>query len=79
MYIKQEDFKYLEGLYNSLDEAQRKTFLNILLKAGSKRIGSDISRIQIVGEEIFNEQSIEPKEMITRTMIKKAYKAAKEG
>jgi len=80
MYIKKEDFSYFEGLCKSLDEAKRKRFLEVLLKEGSKRSGEDIiSKIKIVGEEIFDVQGIEPGEFITRTMIKKAYKTAKEG
>lgn len=77
MYIKKEDFGYFEGLYKSLDETKRKRFLDILLKAGSKRIGEDISRIQVVDDSIYDERGIEPGEMITRTMIKKAYKEAR--
>lgn len=79
MYIKKEDFNYYEGLYKSLDEAKKKKFQDLLLKAAGKRIGEDISRIQVVGDEIYDERGIEPNEMITRTMIKKAYKEAKEG
>jgi hypothetical protein len=79
MYIKKEDFGYFEGLYKSLDEARRKRFLDILLKAGSKKIGEDISRIQVVDDSIYDERGVEPGEMVTRTMIKKAYKEAKEG
>jgi hypothetical protein len=78
MYIKKEDFNYFEGLYKSLDEAKRKRFLEVLLKASSKRVGTDITKIQVVGDEIFDERGIEPNEFITRTMIKKAYKATKE-
>jgi len=77
MYIKKEDFGYFEGLYKSLDEARRKKFLDILLKAGSKKIGEDISKIQVVDDSIYDEKGIEQGEMITRTMIKKAYKEAK--
>ena len=78
MYIKKEDFGYFEGLHKSLDEARRKKFLDILLKAGSKKIGEDISKIQVVDDSIYDERGIEPGEFITRTMIKKAYKAVKE-
>ncbi|MGO9016178.1 MAG: hypothetical protein ACLPTZ_19395 [Beijerinckiaceae bacterium] len=78
MYIKKEDFRYFEWLYNKLDEPTKKKFLNALHKAGCKRIGEDITKIQVVGDEIFDVQGIEPNEMITRTMIKKAYKVAKE-
>jgi len=78
MYIKKEDFNYVETLYKTLDETERKKFLNILTKEGSKKTGEDVSSIQVVGDEIFDERGIEPHEMITRTMVKKAYKAAKE-
>jgi len=79
MYIKKEDFSYFEGLCKSLDEGKQKNFLDALLKAGVKRSGEIISKIQVVGDEIFDERGIDPSEFITRTMIKKAYKAAKEG
>lgn len=78
MYIKKEDFNYFEELYKSLEETKRKRFLDILLKEIGKRAGENIKKIQVVGDEIFNERGIEPHEFITRTMIKKAYKAAKE-
>ena len=79
MYIKKEDFSYLEGLYRTLQEDKRKRFLDILLKTLGKKAGEDISKIKIIGDEIFDVQGIEPSEMITRTLIKKAYKEAKEG
>lgn len=78
MYIKKEDFNYFEELYKSLEETKRQRFLDILLKEIGKRAGENIKKIQVVGDEIFNERGIEPHEFITRTMIKKAYKAAKE-
>ena len=78
MYIKEEDFNYFEGLYKSFDEVKRKEFIEALLKSGIKRRGQNITKIQVIGDEVFNERAIEPEEMITRTMIKKAYKASKE-
>ena len=77
MYIKKQDFSYLETLSKSLNEDQRKRFLEILLKAGGKRSGDDIQKIDVVGDEIFDVQGIEPGQFITRTMIKKAFKEAK--
>lgn len=79
MYIKKEDFNYLEGLCKGLDEAKRKRLLGILIKEGSRRSGEDVSKIKIIGDEIFDVQGIDPSEMITRTMIKKAYREVKEG
>lgn len=78
MYIMKKDFGYFENLYKSLDEVRRKKFMDILQKSGSKRMGEEISKIQIVGDEIFDQRGIEPNEMLTRTLIKKAYKGAKE-
>jgi hypothetical protein len=78
MYIKKEDFNYFEGLYKSLDEEKRKKFQDILIKAGCKRTGEEIKKIEVVGDEIFDQRGTEPQEFITRTMIKKAYKEAKE-
>lgn len=78
MYIKKENFNYFEGLYKGLDEAKKKRFLEALLRDGIKRVGSGITKIQVVGDEIFDERGIEACEFVTKTMIKKAYKAAKE-
>jgi len=80
MYIKKEDFSYLEGICKTLDEQKQKLFIAALTKAAGARSGEEvIKRIQVVGDEIFDERGIEPQEFITRTMIKRAYKAAKEG
>lgn len=78
MFIKKEDFGYIETLYKGLDEINRKRFLDILLKSAGKKAGVEISKIQVVGDEIHDVRGIEEGEMITRTMIKKAYRAAKE-
>ena len=79
MYIKREHFSYFESLYNGLDDDKRKRFMDILKKSGSKRMGVDVEKIHIVDDSIFDEKGFEPGEFITRTMIKKAYKEAKEG
>jgi|GEM_PF-755658 hypothetical protein len=77
MYIKKEDFSYFENLYKVLDEATKKRFLDILRRSVSKKAGTEISRIQVVGDEIYDVRGIEEGEMITRTLIKKAYREAK--
>ena len=79
MYIRKEDFSCFEGLYKSLDEERRKKFLNTLIKQAGERSGADVDKIQVVGDEIFDSRGIEPHEFVTRTMIKKAFKEAKEG
>ena len=61
MFIKEEDFRYLEGLYKGLDDERKKKFLRILLKAGSLRSGEeDIRKIEVVDDEIFGLRAIEP-------------------
>ena len=79
MFIREEDFSYFDRLYKSLDASQREKFLSVLLKASGERSGETVSKINVVGDEIFDSRGIEPREFITRTMIRKAYKAAKEG
>ena len=78
MYIRKEDFTYLEGLNKNLDQEGQKNFMEILLKASGKRSGEAVRRIQVIDDNIFDERGIEPQEIITRTMIKKAYKSSKE-
>ena len=78
MFIRENDFRYLEGLYKGLDEERQKRLLKILLKAGSRRSGEeDIKKIEVVDDEIFALRAIDPAQFITRTMIKKAFKEAK--
>lgn len=78
MYIRLEDFNYFEQLLNGLGEAEQKQFLALLKQAGRDRAGTDITKIRIVDDRILDKQAIEPQEMITRTMIRKAFKAVKE-
>lgn len=79
MFITPEDYRYLEGLHESLDAGRRERFMTSLLgKAAATEGGKQLhERIRIVGEEIYNERAVDSKEWITRTMIKKAYKEAK--
>ncbi len=77
MYIKKDDFGYFERLCEDLDETRQRKFLDILLKSVTTKKGTEASKIQIVGDEIFDERGIEPGEFVTRTMIKKAYKEAR--
>lgn len=79
MFIKTEDFGYFEALYKTLDEQKKKKFLDEILKSGSKRSGEEAKKINVIDDSIYDERGIEPHEMITRTIIRKAYKAAKEG
>jgi len=80
VFITPEDFRYLEGLHATLDATRRERFMAALLgKAAAAEGGKQLhERIRVVGEEIYNERGVDPKEWITRTMIKKAYKEAKQ-
>lgn len=79
MYIKNEDFDYLKNLLNGLNEEVKKKFMSTLLKTGNERVGEEMKKIKVVGEDISDRQVIDQKEFITRTMIKKVYREAKEG
>ena len=79
MYIRKEDFAYFESLCKSLINQRKERFLNILVKAGTDRTGQEVGKINVIDDSVFDERGIEPKEFITRTMIKKAYKEAKGG
>lgn len=59
MYIKTEDFNYFESLYKNLNEEKKKKFLAMLMKTVSKKTGStDIGKIQVVGDEIFDSRAV---------------------
>lgn len=79
MYIKNEDFEYLKNLQNGLSEDAKKIFMSALLKTGGERVGEEVKKIKVVGDEIYDQRGVDQKEFITRTMIKKAYKQVKEG
>ena len=79
MFVKKEDFDYLENLNKGLDEAGKKRFMDNLRKSIANRAGEEVKKIQVVGDDIFDILAVEPSQFVTRTMIKKAYKAVKEG
>ncbi len=79
MYIKKEDHDYLTTLFQDLNEGQVHNLMNRLLAAAKEKSGGDFSKIKIFDDSIRDVQAIDPAEIITRTMIKKAYKVVKEG
>lgn len=80
MFIKKEDFHYLESLCQGLDDDTKNRFLKILTKQAAAHSGEEVLKsIKVVGEEVYDERGIDPKEWVTRTLIKKAYKEAKKG
>ena len=79
MFIKRNDYEYVVKLYESLDEETQKQFLSSFLKAVGARAGEDLRQaIRGVTEQIVNEQAIESKQWVTRTMIQKVYKEVKD-
>lgn len=76
MYIKEQDFHYLEKLCESLKDSERKLFLDSLLKASTGSTARPLEKINIVNEELLNTRAIDSSEYVTRTAIKKAYRAA---
>jgi hypothetical protein len=78
MYIRKEDFSYLEGLCKVLSDEGKKKLMEIIKKEAGKRTGGSVEKINIVDDSIFDERGIEPGEFITRTMIKKAFREAKD-
>ncbi len=79
MYMTKRDYSYFEVLYGSLDQEKRLKFLKLLKSAGSEQTGMEITQIRIIDDAPQDPQAIQPSEMITRTMIKKTYMAAKDG
>jgi hypothetical protein len=79
MFIKKQDHDYFIGLFNSLDEKGQQRFLNQLRMLGRDKSGTDITKIKVIDDSIYDVQAIDSSEIITRTLIKKAYKTIKEG
>lgn len=77
--MKKEDHNYFTGLFNTLGEKGQQKLLSNLQKAGEERPGADVSKIRVIDDNIYDVQATDPSELITRTMIKNAYKAAREG
>jgi Holliday junction resolvasome RuvABC ATP-dependent DNA helicase subunit len=76
MYIRRKDLEYFYSLLRSLDEEKKKRLAEILRKDCEKRSGKEeISEVIAVDERTIELEEIEPEELLTRTMIKKALKA----
>jgi hypothetical protein len=76
MFITKEDFRYFERLHTGLKDLRGTRFLNILLKSGGRV--NHPNQFCVVEDDILDQRGIEPQELITRSMIKEAYKDAKE-
>jgi hypothetical protein len=78
MYIKREDFNYSEGFGKNHEEVKRKRLAVNPATVYREEEGADVSKILIIGDEIFDAKGIDHGEIVTRTVIKKAYKTKKE-
>ena len=79
MYIKKEDHGYFMGFFSSLDEKIQQNLMSNLREPGGERSGVAVLISEDTDHSIFNVPSIKQSELITRTMIRKAYKTVKEG
>lgn len=79
MFIKNEDFDYLKKLMEGMNEERKKRLMETLVKMVGKRICAEVGKIKVVGDDIYDRQGVDPKDFITRTMIKKAFKEVKDG
>lgn len=77
MYIKKEDFHYMENLYRTFNDSEKKRFLQTLLSAYRIKPEEFKGKIRIVEDDIFDIQGVEEGKFITRTAIKKAYRSVK--
>ena len=79
MYIRRKDLGYFYSLLRTLDEEKKKRLAEILRKDCEKRSGKEeISEVIAVDERTIELEEIEPEELLTRTMIKKALKAVRD-
>lgn len=77
MKIRRKDYEYLENLAAGLDPAAREWLrANLVAEAAGRSGVKDFGKITIVEEDV---EAADPREWITRTVIQKAYKAAKGG
>ncbi len=58
LYIKNEDYDYFDRLFNSLDHDRSYAFLDLLLKAGSEKKGTDVFVITLRHKELTGDGEI---------------------
>ncbi len=75
MYIRKEDYDYLDQQFNSLDNEGAHDFMELLLRECSKKTGNDEWMIYVWDESKIVEQAITPEHIISREMIDGAYRA----
>jgi hypothetical protein len=78
MYIKEQDYRYFENLSKEFDEKKKEKFMKLIREVAKKKTGKDVEKIKIIDDKFLMAQSIEDNEILTKTMIKKAYKLLKE-
>ena len=79
MFIRRNDFNYLETLCKGMEADFEKRFPKILTGIAFVKGGGDfLQKIEVVGDEIYDQRGVDPKDWFTKTTIKKAYKEAKQ-
>jgi predicted phosphatase len=79
MYIRKKDLEYFYHLIETLDEDKKKRLAEILRKDCEKRSGKkEVAEVVAVDDRTIELEEIEPEELLTRTMIKKALKAVRD-
>lgn len=78
MFIRKKDLSYFYSLLNCLDKTTKRRFVEILQKECCRRSGeTEISEIEAIEDDALEEQEIDTTQLLTRTLIKKALRAAK--
>ena len=78
MIIKIDVWHYLHGFYERLDEEGKKKFLLNLLKSEKRRRKDDLQISLIIGENLWREAVANQEEVITKEMIRKAYRKTRK-
>ena len=78
MFIKIDEWHYLHGFYERLDEEGKQRFLLNLLKSEKRRRKDDLRIELIIGENLWKELVAGPEDVITRAMIRKAYRKTRK-
>lgn len=78
MYIKRNDYSYFETLYNDLGKRSQRKFMKKLQETLEEKAKENIEVIRVVDDEGLDPDEFPEEKFITRTMIKKAYRAVKK-
>jgi len=79
LYIKEEDFKYLEVINKTLPEPKRGVITEKIIKMMSKKFNIQFKVITILADDYLNTHGIDNGQIITKTLIKKLYREIKSA